>query len=115
MTLQAMLRRTRWAIRWPRRARAIVRRCAGSQTSSFELGYDRTTLLHLRRLLERHGLINTAFGEAGACRSDKSIALRSGPPTDATVIDAYSSTENKVRTRDEEMSSIIKGRAVTLE
>ena len=41
--------------------------------------------------------------------ADKSITLRSGTLVDATIIDAPSSTKNKARERDPEMSSTKKG------
>ena len=78
-----------------------------------ELGDDRipdeTTILNFRHLLERHGLTEAIFAEVNAHLADKGITLRSGTLVDATIIDAPSSTKNKARARDPEMSSTKKG------
>jgi transposase, IS5 family len=78
-----------------------------------ELGDDRipdeTTILNFRHLLERHGLTEALFAEVNAHLADKGITLRSGTLVDATIIDAPSSTKNKARARDPEMSSTKKG------
>ena len=81
-----------------------MRRFAG-----IELGDDRipdeTTILNFRHLLERHGLTEAIFADVNAHLADKGITLRSGTLVDATIIDAPSSTKNKARARDPEMSS----------
>ncbi len=78
-----------------------------------ELGDDRipdeTTILNFRHLLERHGLTEAIFAEVNAHLADRGITLRSGTLVDATIIDAPSSTKNKARARDPEMSSTKKG------
>ena len=85
-----------------------MRRFAG-----IELGDDRipdeTTILNFRHLLERHGLTQAIFADVNAHLADKGITLRSGTLVDATIIDAPSSTKNKSRARDPEMSSTKKG------
>jgi IS5 family transposase len=85
-----------------------MRRFAG-----IELGDDRipdeTTILNFRHLLERHGLTEALFAEVNAHLADKGITLRSGTLVDATIIGAPSSTKNKSKTRDPEMSSTKKG------
>ena len=85
-----------------------MRRFAG-----IELGDDRipdeTTILNFRHMLERHGLTEAIFAEVNAHLADKGITLRSGTQIDATIIDAPSSTKNKARARDPEMSSTKKG------
>jgi len=85
-----------------------MRRFAG-----IELGDDRspdeTTILNFRHLLERHGLTQAIFADVNAHLSDKGITLRSGKLIDATIIDAPSSTKNKAKARDPEMSSTKKG------
>ena len=85
-----------------------MRRFAG-----IELGDDRipdeTTILNFRHLLERHGLTEALFAAVNAHLADKGITLRSGTLVDATIIDAPSSTKNKARARDPEMSSTKKG------
>lgn len=87
-----------------------MRRFAG-----IELGDDRipdeTTILNFRHLLERHGLTEAIFAEVNGHLADKGITLRSGTLVDATIIDAPSSTKNKARARDPEMSSTKKGNA----
>ena len=81
--------------------------------SGIELGDDRipdeTTILNFRHLLERHGLTQAIFADVNAHLADKGIGLRSGTLVDATMIDAPSSTKNKSRARDPEMSSTKKG------
>jgi len=85
-----------------------MRRFAG-----IELGDDRipdeTTILHFRHLLERHALTEAIFSEVNAYLADQGITLRSGTLVDATIIDAPSSTKNKAKARDPEMSSTKKG------
>ena len=81
-----------------------MRRFAG-----IELGDDRipdeTTILKFRHLLERHGLTEAIFAEVNAHLADKGITLCSGTLVDATIIDAPSSTKDKAKSRDPEMSS----------
>ena len=83
-----------------------MRRFAG-----IELGDDRipdeTTILNFRHLLERHGLTEAIFADVNAHLADKGITLRSGTLVDATIIDAPSSTKNKAKARDPEMSSTV--------
>ncbi len=85
-----------------------MRRFAG-----IELGDDRipneTTILNFRHLLEKHQLAEKLFAEVNGHLADKGITLRSGTLVDATIIDAPSSTKNKARARDPEMSSTKKG------
>jgi len=85
-----------------------MRRFAG-----IELGDDRipdeTAILNFRHLLERHGLTEAIFADVNAYLADKGMTLRSGTLVDATIIDAPSSTKNKSRARDPEMSSTMKG------
>jgi transposase, IS5 family len=97
-----------------------MRRFAG-----IELGDDRipdeTTILNFRHLLERHGLTEAIFADVNVHLADKGITLRSGTLVDVSrrtplvrvslrkIIDAPSSTKNKARARDPEMSSTRKG------
>jgi len=78
-----------------------------------ELGDDRipdeTTILNFRHLLERHGLTEAIFADVNAHLAEKGITLCSGTLVDATIIDAPSSTKNKAKARDPEMSSTKKG------
>jgi len=82
---------------------------------------DETTILNFRHLLERHGLTEAIFADVTAHLADKGITLRSGTMVDVSgrtpsvresprkIIDAPSSTKNKARARDPEMSSTKKG------
>jgi IS5 family transposase len=85
-----------------------MRRFAG-----IELGDDRlpdeTTILNFRHLLERHDLTEAIFADLNAHLADKGITLRSGTLVDATIIDAPSSTKNKLGARDPETMSTKKG------
>ena len=85
-----------------------MRRFAG-----IELGDDRipdeTTILNFRHLLEQHALTERLFVEVNKHLADQGIILGSGTLVDATIIDAPSSTKNKARPRDPEMSSTKKG------
>ncbi|MBC2861630.1 IS5 family transposase [Stappia sp. 28M-7] len=87
-----------------------MRRFAG-----IELGDDRipdeTTILNFRHLLEKHQLTEQLFAEVNRYLADQGITLRSGTLVDATIIDAPSSTKNKAKARDPEMSSTKKGNA----
>lgn len=87
-----------------------MRRFAG-----IELGDDRipdeTTILNFGHLLEGHGLTEALYAEVNAHLADRGITLHSGTLVDATIIDAPSSTKNKVGARNPEMSSTKKGNA----
>lgn len=65
---------------------------------------DETTILNFRDLLERNSLTEAIFAEVNGHLADKGITLRSG-----TLVDAPSSTKNKAKPRDPEMSSTKKG------
>jgi IS5 family transposase len=79
------------------------------------------TILNFRHLLERHGLTEAIFADVNAHLADKGITLRSGTLVDVSgrtplgrvsprkIIDAPSSTRNKAKARDPEMSSTKKG------
>ena len=81
--------------------------------AGIELGDDRildkTTILNFRHLLQRHGLTEAIFADVNGHLADKGITLRSGTLVEATIIDAPSSTKNKAKSRDQEMSSTKKG------
>ena len=70
---------------------------------------DETTILHFRHLLEKHGLTQQLFDAVRDLLQDKGILVKSGTITDATIIHAPSSTKNRDRARDGEMSSTKKG------
>ncbi|MBU2801815.1 transposase, partial [Acidithiobacillus caldus] len=70
---------------------------------------DETTILKFRRLLERHALAQAFFAEVQSVLREKGLLLQEGKTVDATLIHAPSSTKNRDRQRDPEMSSTKKG------
>jgi len=74
-----------------------------------KLGDNRTTILHLRRLPERHGLTQAVFHRGERLSLGQEHMLRLGTPVGATVADAPSSIEDKAKTRAKEMSFTIRG------
>ncbi len=70
---------------------------------------DETTILKFRRLLERHHLAQALFDEVHSVLREKGLLLSEGTMVDATLIHAPSSTKNRDRKRDSEMSSTKKG------
>jgi len=70
---------------------------------------DETTILRFRRLLERHHLARTLFGETAAMLAGRGLLLRQGTIVDATLVAAPPSTKNRDRKRDPEMTSTKKG------
>jgi IS5 family transposase len=70
---------------------------------------DESTLLNFRHLLEHHGLAETLFNDTKARLAEQGLLLREGTIVDATLIAAPSSTKNRARKRDGEMSSTKKG------
>lgn len=66
---------------------------------------DETTILNFRRLLETHQLTDALFAQINAHLSERGLILKSGTIVDATIIHAPSSTKNKDKARDPEMSS----------
>ncbi|MBU2730247.1 transposase, partial [Acidithiobacillus caldus] len=62
-----------------------------------------------RRLLERHALAQAIFAEVQSVLQEKGLLLQEGKTVDATLIHAPSSTKNRDRKRDPEMSSTKKG------
>ncbi|AEK58217.1 ISPsy2, transposase [Acidithiobacillus caldus SM-1] len=70
---------------------------------------DETTILKFRRLLERHALAQAIFAEVQSVLREKGLLLQEGKTVDATLIHAPSSTKNRDRQRDPEMSSTKKG------
>jgi IS5 family transposase len=85
-----------------------MRRFAGIELGDGRIP-DETTILNFRHLLEQHQLTEKLFAEVNAYLADKGVTLRSGTLVDATIIDAPSSTKNKAKARDPEMSSTKKG------
>tara|TARA_B100000795_G_C22723808_1_gene408587 strand:+ start:65 stop:1027 length:963 start_codon:yes stop_codon:yes gene_type:complete len=70
---------------------------------------DETTILRFRHLLEKHQLAASIFGEVQAVLLEHNLLLKQGSVVDATLIDAPSSTKNKAKKRDPEMSQTKKG------
>ncbi len=70
---------------------------------------DETTILNFRRLLECHRLTEAIFQEVNRLLSAKHLLLKSGTLVDATIISAPSSTKNKDKARDPEMTQTRKG------
>jgi len=70
---------------------------------------DETTILNFRRLLEQHQLTSELFEEVNEFLRDKGLLLKGGSIVDATIISAPSSTKNREKSRDSQMSSTKKG------
>ena len=76
---------------------------------SVEAVPDATTLLKFRHLLERHGLTERIFEEAGALLCERKLLMREGTIVDATIIAAPTSTKNSSKERDPGMPQTKKG------
>jgi len=85
-----------------------VRRFAGIELGEEDIP-DETTILNFRHLLEKHQLTEKLLAEVNGYLSEKKLLLREGTIVDATLIAAPSSTKNKDKQRDGEMSSTKKG------
>lgn len=70
---------------------------------------DKTTILNFRHLLEKNELTKCLFNEINNYLQEKNLLLKEGTAIDATLISAPTSTKNKDRKRDPEMSSTKKG------
>ena len=92
---------------------ALYDSTAMQRFAGVELGQDaipdETTILHFRHLLEKHNLTQQLFNAVRDLLQEKGILVKSGTITDATIIHASSSTKNRDRKRDAEMSSTKKG------
>ena len=66
---------------------------------------DETTILNFRHLLEERQLPEKIFQLVNKLLTEKGLLLKEGTIVDATIISAPSSTKNKDRKRDPEMSS----------
>lgn len=66
---------------------------------------DESTILHFRHLLEKHELQKKFFEVVQKLLAQKGLIMREGTILDATIIAAPSSTKNKEKKRDPEMSS----------
>jgi len=70
---------------------------------------DESTILKFRHLLEKHHLSEKLFEVTCSYLEENGLMLREGTIVDATLIDAPSSTKNREKKRDPEMSSTRKG------
>ena len=70
---------------------------------------DETTILNFRHLLEAYNLQKRFFEVINQILEEKGLMMREGTIVDATIIKAPSSTKNKSKKRDPEMSSTKKG------
>jgi IS5 family transposase len=70
---------------------------------------DETTILNFRRLLEQHQLTAQLLEDINAFLEDKGLLLKGGSIVDASIIPAPSSTKNRGKKRNPEMSSTRKG------
>ena len=70
---------------------------------------DETTILNFRHLLEKHHLTSDIFEDVNVYLQEQGLLLAGGSIVDATIIHAPSSTKNKEKKRDPEMSSTKKG------
>ena len=70
---------------------------------------DETTICKFRHLLEEHALQEEFFAIVNTILEEKGLLLMEGTITDATIVNAPSSTKNKEGKRDPEMSSTKKG------
>lgn len=66
---------------------------------------DESTILHFRHLLEKHELQKKFFEVVQKLLAQKGLIMKEGTILDATIITAPSSTKNKEKKRDPEMSS----------
>ena len=66
---------------------------------------DETTILNFRHFLEKNNLAKAIFEEINSYLSEKGFLLKEGTAIDATLIAAPTSTKNKDKKRDPDMSS----------
>ena len=84
-----------------------VRRFVGLKLS--EALPDEITILNFRHLLEKHSLGPGLFQETNARLESQGLRLREGTIVDATIIEAPSSTKNRMGQRDPDMRQVKKG------
>lgn len=70
---------------------------------------DESTVLKFRHLLEEHDLTAKLFSEVQVYLEGYGLMLKEGTIVDATSINAPSSTKNREKKRDSEMTSTKKG------
>lgn len=70
---------------------------------------DESTILHFRRLLERHHLTEQLLAAINDVLEAKGALLKGGTMVDATIIHASPSTKNREKKRDPDMHQTKKG------
>jgi IS5 family transposase len=70
---------------------------------------DETTILHFRRLLERHEWTAKRMNTINEVLEQKGLLLKGGTMVDATLIHAATSTQNRAKARDPDMRQTKKG------
>ncbi|EPJ48512.1 MAG: IS5 transposase [Osedax symbiont Rs1] len=70
---------------------------------------DHTTIMNFRHLLERHYLGRQISETINQWLEDSGVLVKKGSSIDATIIEAPSSTKNKLNQRDPEMHQTKKG------
>lgn len=85
-----------------------LRRFAGIELSADPVP-DESTILKFCHLLEKHDLAAKLFEATCGYLEENGLLLKEGTIVDATLIDAPSSTKNKEKQRDPEMSQTRKG------
>lgn len=70
---------------------------------------DRTTIMNFRHLLEKHSLGRAIFQEINCWLTEAGVVLREGTLVDATIIEAPTSTKNRLKQRDPDMHQTKKG------
>jgi len=66
---------------------------------------DETTILKFRHLLEEHQLTEKIFCSVNSYLKEKGLLMKKGTIVDATIVIAPSSTKNREKKRDPEMSA----------
>lgn len=74
-----------------------------------ETSLDESTICKFRHFLEAHEITEKMFEIVKKILEEKQLIIKDGTCVDATIIDAPSSTKNKTKKRDSEMSSTRKG------
>lgn len=74
-----------------------------------ETSLDETTICKFRHFLEENSLTEKMFAIVKKILEKKKLIIKDGTCVDATIIKAPSSTKNKEKKRDKEMSSTKKG------
>jgi transposase, IS5 family len=85
-----------------------MRRFAGIELNENAIP-DETTILKFRRLLEQHHLTARMLDAVNQHLSHHGLTLRQGTIVDATIINAPTSTKNRDKSRDSEMTHTRKG------